>query len=81
MKSYTFLQETELTKAAGKLADCQKTIASLSSQLKSLADFDEFLPETETSGADSADAWDSDLKLLHPATASYPTQIGCLAVT
>jgi hypothetical protein len=76
---FFFLQETELAKAAGKLADCQKTIASLSSQLKSLADFDEFLPETETSGADSADAWDGDLKLLHPA--SYPTQIGCLAVT
>jgi hypothetical protein len=80
MKSYTFsLQETELAKAAEKLADCQKTIASLSSQLKSLADFDEFPPETETSGADSDDAWDSDLKLLQPA--SYPTQIGCLAVT
>lgn len=81
IKDLQLRKETELAKAAGKLADCQKTIASLSSQLKSLADFDEFLPETETSGADSADAWDSDLKLLHPATASYPTQIGCLAVT
>ncbi|ONM23901.1 Filament-like plant protein 3 [Zea mays] len=79
IKDIQIRKETELAKAAGKLADCQKTIASLSSQLKSLADFDEFLPETETSGADSADAWDGDLKLLHPA--SYPTQIGCLAVT
>ena len=78
---FFFLQETELAKAAGKLADCQKTIASLSTQLKSLADFDELLPETETSGTDSAEAWHSDLKLIHPATASYPTQIGCLAVT
>ncbi|XP_066390842.1 filament-like plant protein 3 [Miscanthus floridulus] len=81
VKDLQIRKETELAKAAGKLADCQKTIASLSSKLKSLADFDEFLPETETSGADSADAWDNDLKLLHPATASYPTQIGCLAVT
>jgi hypothetical protein len=51
MKTQSFLQEKELAKAAGKLADCQKTIASLSSQLKSLADLDEFLPGTETSGA------------------------------
>ncbi|ONM57562.1 Filament-like plant protein 3 [Zea mays] len=79
IKDLQLRKETELAKAAEKLADCQKTIASLSSQLKSLADFDEFPPETETSGADSDDAWDSDLKLLQPA--SYPTQIGCLAVT
>ncbi|PUZ72175.1 hypothetical protein GQ55_2G372600 [Panicum hallii var. hallii] len=72
-------KEKELAKAAGKLADCQKTIASLSSQLKSLADLDDFLPGTETSGAASADTWDGDLKLLHPA--SYPAQIGYLAVT
>ena len=78
-KTQPFLQEKELAKAAGKLADCQKTIASLSSQLKSLADFDEFLPGTETGGAASADTWDGDLKLLHPA--SYPAQIGYLAVT
>ncbi|TVU39000.1 hypothetical protein EJB05_12399 [Eragrostis curvula] len=70
-------KEKELAKAAGKLADCQKTIASLSSKLKSLADFDEFLPGTENEGA-SANAWDDDLKLLHPA--SYPAQIGCLVV-
>ncbi|XP_021308720.1 filament-like plant protein 3 isoform X2 [Sorghum bicolor] len=81
IKDLQIRKETELAKAAGKLADCQKTIASLSTQLKSLADFDELLPETETSGTDSAEAWHSDLKLIHPATASYPTQIGCLAVT
>lgn len=79
IKDLHIRKEKELAKAAGKLADCQKTIASLSSQLKSLADFDELLPGTESSGTASADAWDSDLKLLHPA--SYPTQIGCLAVT
>ncbi|KAG2645550.1 hypothetical protein PVAP13_2KG431300 [Panicum virgatum] len=71
--------EVEAAEAAGKLADCQKTIASLNSQLKSLADFDEFLPGTETGGAASADTWDGDLKLIHPA--SYPAQIGYLAVT
>jgi hypothetical protein len=74
------LQDKELAKAAGKLADCQKTIASLSSQLKSLADFDEFLPGTESGGATSSDSWEGgDLKLLQPA--SYPSQYGCLAVT
>ncbi|CAN6218923.1 unnamed protein product [Urochloa humidicola] len=80
IKDLQIRKENELAKAAGKLEDCQKTIASLSSQLKSLADFDEFLPGTESSGAASADSWDDgDLKLLHPA--SYPSQFGCLAVT
>ncbi|WVZ66036.1 hypothetical protein U9M48_015313 [Paspalum notatum var. saurae] len=80
IKNLQTRKEKELAKAAGKLADCQKTITSLSSQLKSLSDFDEYLPGTETGGTASDDAWDdSDLKLLHPA--SYPTQIGCLAVT
>ncbi|CAN6183489.1 unnamed protein product [Urochloa humidicola] len=80
IKDLQIRKENELAKAAGKLQDCQKTIASLSSQLKSLADFDEFLPGTESSGAASADSWDDgDLKLLHPA--SYPARFGCLAVT
>ncbi|CAL5072559.1 unnamed protein product [Urochloa decumbens] len=80
IKDLQIRKESELAKAAGKLADCQKTIASLSSQLQSLADFDEFLPGTESSGAASADSWDDgDLELLHPA--SYPSQFGCLAVT
>ncbi|CAN6211726.1 unnamed protein product [Urochloa humidicola] len=80
IKDLQIRKENELAKAAGKLEDCQKTIASLSSQLKSLADFDEFLPGTESSGAASADSWDDgDLKLLHPA--SYPSRFGCLAVT
>uniref|UniRef100_A0A0A9CSN7 Filament-like plant protein 3 n=1 Tax=Arundo donax TaxID=35708 RepID=A0A0A9CSN7_ARUDO len=79
IKDLQIRKEKELAKAAGKLADCQKTIASLSSKLKYLADFDDFLPGTENEGA-SADAWDDgDLKLLNPA--SYPAQIGCLAVT
>ena len=33
-------QEKELTSAAGKLAECQKTIANLGRQLKSLTDLD-----------------------------------------
>ncbi|XP_062190327.1 filament-like plant protein 3 [Phragmites australis] len=78
IKDLQIRKEKELAKAAGKLADCHKTIASLSSQLKSLADFDEFLPGTEDGDA-SSDTWDGDTKLLHPA--SYPAQIGCLAVT
>lgn len=40
-------QDKELASAAGKLADCQKTIASLSRQLKSLASLDDFMFEVE----------------------------------
>ncbi|KAJ4951599.1 hypothetical protein NE237_028431 [Protea cynaroides] len=36
-------QDKELTVAAGKLAECQKTIASLGRQLKSLATLEDFL--------------------------------------
>jgi hypothetical protein len=74
------LQEKELTKAAGKLADCQKTIASLGSKLKSLADFDEFPSVSGTvDEGTSVDIWDDDLKMVHPG--NYSAQIGCLAVT
>jgi hypothetical protein len=72
------LQEEELAKAAGKLADCQKTIASLTSKLKSLADFDEYISGTEDEGT-SVDGWDDELKMLHQV--NYPAQFGCLAVT
>lgn len=71
-------KEKELAHAAGKLADCQKTIASLSRQLKSLADFDEFMPVVENDDA-LTESWDGDLKLFD--SASYPAQFGCLAVT
>ncbi|URE03085.1 hypothetical protein MUK42_19236 [Musa troglodytarum] len=40
-------QEKEIGLAAGKLAECQKTIASLNQQLKTLANFDESMLETE----------------------------------
>ncbi|KAJ6817228.1 filament-like plant protein 3 [Iris pallida] len=40
-------QEKELALAAGKLAECQKTIASLGRQLKSLATIDDFMLDTE----------------------------------
>ncbi|KAJ6825717.1 filament-like plant protein 1 [Iris pallida] len=39
-------QEKELALAAGKLAECQKTIASLGRQLKALATIDDFMLET-----------------------------------
>uniref|UniRef100_K4A0R1 Filament-like plant protein n=1 Tax=Setaria italica TaxID=4555 RepID=K4A0R1_SETIT len=59
-------------------AKCQKTEEQVpsrslghqpvkSTQLKSLADFDEFLPGIESGGATSADSWDGgDPKLLQP---------------
>uniref|UniRef100_A0ACD5Y539 Uncharacterized protein n=1 Tax=Avena sativa TaxID=4498 RepID=A0ACD5Y539_AVESA len=40
-------QEKELANAAGKLAECQKTIASLGRQLKSLTDLDNVVLEPE----------------------------------
>ncbi|KAJ8492080.1 hypothetical protein OPV22_013801 [Ensete ventricosum] len=40
-------QEKELAVAAGKLEECQKTIASLNRQLKSLTNLDDFLLEAE----------------------------------
>uniref|UniRef100_A0A0E0REB9 Uncharacterized protein n=1 Tax=Oryza rufipogon TaxID=4529 RepID=A0A0E0REB9_ORYRU len=40
-------QEKELANAAGKLAECQKTIASLGRQLKSLTDIDNTIVEPE----------------------------------
>lgn len=41
-------QEKELALAADKFAECQKTIASLGQQLKSLASFEDFLLESES---------------------------------
>ena len=40
-------QEKELTGAAGKLAECQKTIASLGRQLKSLTELDGVASDAE----------------------------------
>ncbi|PIA47403.1 hypothetical protein AQUCO_01400222v1 [Aquilegia coerulea] len=42
-------QEKELAAAAGKLAECQKTIASLGQQLKSLATLEDFMIDSEHS--------------------------------
>lgn len=41
------VQEKELAVAAEKLAECQKTIASLGQQLKSLTAIDDFMLEAE----------------------------------
>lgn len=46
-KSLCLSQEKELANAAGKLAECQKTIASLGRQLKSLTDIDNTIVEPE----------------------------------
>ncbi|KAF5725325.1 Filament-like plant protein [Tripterygium wilfordii] len=40
------INQEDLDVAAGKLADCQKTIASLGNQLKSLATLEDFLLDT-----------------------------------
>ncbi|KAK3118145.1 hypothetical protein QOZ80_9BG0694910 [Eleusine coracana subsp. coracana] len=40
-------QEKDLSSAAGKLAECQKTIANLGRQLKSLTDLDDVVSEPE----------------------------------
>ncbi|KAF7829828.1 Filament-like plant protein [Senna tora] len=40
------IKQEDLALAAGKLADCQKTIASLGNQLKSLATLEDFLIDT-----------------------------------
>ncbi|KAL5197068.1 hypothetical protein ABZP36_000580 [Zizania latifolia] len=76
-KDLHITKEKEQARAAGKLADCQKTIASLSRQLKSLADFDEFVPRFENDSI-IAESRDGDLKPFN--SANYPAQLGCLAV-
>jgi len=43
---WSCLCQEDLTLAAGKLAECQKTIASLGNQLKSLATLEDFLIDT-----------------------------------
>lgn len=44
---FTLSQEKDLSSAAGKLAECQKTIANLGRQLKSLTDLDDVASEPE----------------------------------
>lgn len=41
------VQEKELAMAAGKLAECQKTITSLGQQLKALATLEDFLLDSD----------------------------------
>ncbi|KAI0507783.1 hypothetical protein KFK09_013911 [Dendrobium nobile] len=47
-------KEKELAEAAGKLAECQKTIASLGQQLKSLTNIDEFIFEPKKAEKDGS---------------------------
>ncbi|KAL1531534.1 filament-like plant protein 3 [Salvia divinorum] len=44
-------QDKELAEAAGRFAECQKTIASLGRQLKTLATLEDFLIDSETATA------------------------------
>ncbi|XP_022880655.1 filament-like plant protein 3 [Olea europaea var. sylvestris] len=47
IEEFRINQDKELAVAASKFTECQKTIASLSRQLKSLATFDDFLIDSE----------------------------------
>ncbi|KAK8950750.1 Filament-like plant protein 3 [Platanthera zijinensis] len=62
-----FNKEKELAEAAGKLAECQKTIASLGRQLKSLTNIDEFVFEADNPRSDGFLPYFSfpDSKTLH----------------
>uniref|UniRef100_A0A5B7BWN1 Putative Filament-like plant protein isoform 1 n=1 Tax=Davidia involucrata TaxID=16924 RepID=A0A5B7BWN1_DAVIN len=57
------IKQEDLVVAAGKLAECQKTIASLGRQLKSLATLEDFLIDTP-----SIPCFSGDGSLIHPRT-------------
>ncbi|XP_026658650.2 filament-like plant protein 3 [Phoenix dactylifera] len=69
-------QEKERTLAAGKLAECQKTIASLNRQLKSLASLDDFLLEAEKQdlNGDSQNLRGQNLRTVY--SSSSPENLG-----
>ena len=61
----TSSQEKEIASAAGKLAECQKTIANLGLQLKSLTDLDSVVAEPEKlESKDTLDFREGDTQLL-----------------
>lgn len=69
MRTFCLYQE-DLSVAAGKLAECQKTIASLGNQLKSLATLEDFLIDTAnlpefSAGASLINKADGELWKLH----------------
>lgn len=49
---FAFCQEKELTFAASKFAECQKTISSLGRQLKSLKKIEDFLLDYDKNSLD-----------------------------
>ncbi|KAK9162253.1 hypothetical protein Syun_003155 [Stephania yunnanensis] len=71
-------QEKELAVAAGKLAECQKTIASLGKQLKSLASLEDFLVDTgkplELSGGSPSAKSSGESWTLHSNKAFLPAR-------
>ncbi|KAG9443982.1 hypothetical protein H6P81_015322 [Aristolochia fimbriata] len=71
-------QEKELAVAAGKLSECQKTIASLGRQLKSLATLEDFLldPEMPELKGLSLPQRAVETKASHSGNESYLSKIG-----
>ncbi|KAL6992989.1 hypothetical protein U1Q18_011104 [Sarracenia purpurea var. burkii] len=71
-------QEKELAVAASKLAECQKTIASLGKQLKSLATLDDFLMDSDKplelprEGPQLIEDGPESRRLLHSGDLSLP---------
>ncbi|XP_075479768.1 filament-like plant protein [Primulina tabacum] len=68
------LKKEDLTVAADKLAECQKTIASLGRQLKSLATLEDFLMDTSNMPGLSSNGTDS------PKCDSNPSRISMDAI-
>ncbi|XP_068659681.1 filament-like plant protein [Aristolochia californica] len=71
-------QEKEFAVAAEKLAECQKTIASLGRQLKSLASLEDFLldPELPELNGLSLAQIGGETKLSHVSNESYLSKVG-----
>lgn len=65
------IEQEEFDVAAGKLADCQKTIASLGRQLQSLATLEDFLIDTANLPGFSGD---TDFWKLHPDQTKLPLE-------
>ncbi|QCE15774.1 Filament-like plant protein [Vigna unguiculata] len=72
------LKQEDLALAAGKLAECQKTIASLGNQLSSLATLEDFLIDTtsipELSATPSLIARDGAVMLKSNSNGTYSTK-------
>jgi len=81
MFSLLISQEKELTMAAEKLAECQKTIASLGRQLKSLTTLDDFMLESEKPelNGGSPNQISGNRRILNPSGSPGDTTISTLS--